>query len=71
MVYTYSHLYGIPATGLRFFNVYGTYGRPDMAYFSFTEKIMNGETIKIFNNGDMYRNFTYVDDSVQGHCKSA
>ena len=51
MAYTYSHLYGIPATGLRFFTVYGPYGRPDMAYFSFTEKIMKGETIKIFNNG--------------------
>ena len=66
MAYTYSHLYGIPATGLRFFTVYGPYGRPDMAYFSFTEKIMRGETIKIFNNGDMYRDFTYVDDIVQG-----
>ena len=66
MAYTYSHLYGIPATGLRFFTVYGPYGRPDMAYFSFTEKIMKGETIKIFNNGDMYRDFTYVDDIVQG-----
>lgn len=66
MAYTYSHLYGIPATGLRFFTVYGPYGRPDMAYFSFTEKIMKGEMIKIFNNGDMYRDFTYVDDIVQG-----
>ena len=66
MAYTYSHLYGIPATGLRFFTVYGPYGRPDMAYFSFTEKIMKGETITIFNNGDMYRDFTYVDDIVQG-----
>ncbi len=66
MAYTYSHLYGIPSTGLRFFTVYGPYGRPDMAYFSFTEKIMKGETIKIFNNGDMYRDFTYVDDIVQG-----
>ncbi len=66
MAYTYSHLYGVPATGLRFFTVYGPYGRPDMAYFSFTQKIMRGETIKIFNNGDMYRDFTYVDDIVQG-----
>lgn len=66
MAYTYSHLYGIPATGLRFFTVYGPYGRPDMAYFSFTDKIMKGEPIKIFNNGDMYRDFTYVDDVVQG-----
>ncbi len=66
MAFTYSHLYNIPATGLRFFTVYGPYGRPDMAYFSFTKKIMNGEAIKIFNNGDMYRDFTYVDDIVQG-----
>ena len=66
MAFTYSHLYDIPSTGLRFFTVYGPYGRPDMAYFSFTKKIMNGEKIKIFNNGDMYRDFTYVDDIVQG-----
>ncbi len=66
MAYTYSHLYGIPATGLRFFTVYGPFGRPDMAYFGFTNKIMKGETIKIFNNGDMYRDFTYVDDIVKG-----
>ncbi len=66
MAYTYSHLYGIPSTGLRFFTVYGPYGRPDMAYFSFTKKIFAGEPITIFNNGDMYRDFTYVDDIVQG-----
>lgn len=66
MAYTYSHLYGIPATGLRFFTVYGPFGRPDMAYFSFTKKIMQGEPIKIFNQGDMYRDFTYVDDIVTG-----
>lgn len=66
MAYTYSHLYGIPTTGLRFFTVYGPYGRPDMAYFSFTQKIIAGESIQIFNNGDMYRDFTYVDDIVQG-----
>lgn len=66
MAYTYSHLYGIPATGLRFFTVYGPFGRPDMAYFSFTQKIMAGEPIKIFNNGDMYRDFTFVDDIVKG-----
>ncbi len=66
MAYTYSHLYGIPTTGLRFFTVYGPYGRPDMAYFSFAQKIVKGETIKIFNNGDMYRDFTYVDDIVKG-----
>ena len=66
MAYTYSHLYGIPTTGLRFFTVYGPFGRPDMAYFSFAQKIVKGETIKIFNNGDMYRDFTYIDDIVKG-----
>ena len=66
MAHTYSHLYDIPTTGLRFFTVYGPYGRPDMAYFGFTEKIINGESIKIFNNGDMYRDFTYIDDIVKG-----
>jgi len=66
MAYTYSHLYGIPTTGLRFFTVYGPYGRPDMAYFSFTDKIIKGETIRIFNNGDMKRDFTYIDDIIQG-----
>lgn len=66
MAYTYSHLYGIPATGLRFFTVYGPFGRPDMAYFKFTNKIRKGEAIQIYNNGDMYRDFTYVDDIVTG-----
>lgn len=66
MAYTYCHLYGIPATGLRFFTVYGPFGRPDMAYFKFTNKIMKGEPITIFNQGDMYRDFTYVDDIVTG-----
>lgn len=66
MAYTYSHLYKIPTTGLRFFTVYGPFGRPDMAYFGFSDKIMKGEPIKIFNNGDMYRDFTYVDDIVRG-----
>lgn len=66
MAYTYSHLYGIPATGLRFFTVYGPYGRPDMAYFKFANKIRKGETIQIYNHGDMYRDFTYVDDIVIG-----
>ncbi|NMM63690.1 NAD-dependent epimerase/dehydratase family protein [Clostridium sp. P21] len=66
MAYTYSHLYKIPSTGLRFFTVYGPYGRPDMAYFSFTQKIMKGEPIKVFNNGDMYRDFTYIDDILRG-----
>ncbi|MBS4913636.1 MAG: NAD-dependent epimerase [Veillonella sp.] len=66
MAYTYSHLYGIPATGLRFFTVYGPYGRPDMAYFKFTNKIFEGKAIQIYNDGDMYRDFTYVDDIVEG-----
>src|SRR5699024_9253982 len=66
MAHTYSHLYNIPATGLRFFTVYGPAGRPDMAYFGFTDKFFNDEAIKIFNNGDfdndLYRDFTYIDD---------
>jgi len=66
MAYTYSHLYGIPATGLRFFTVYGPWGRPDMAYFSFTKKIIDGEPIQVFNNGDLYRDFTYIDDIIEG-----
>lgn len=66
MAYTYSHLYGIPATGLRFFTVYGPFGRPDMAYFKFTNKIVRGEPIQIYNHGDMYRDFTYIDDIVRG-----
>lgn len=66
MAYTYSHLYKIPTTGVRFFTVYGPYGRPDMAYFSFTHKILAGQPIKIFNYGDMYRDFTYIDDIVRG-----
>ena len=66
MAHCYSKLYGIPATGLRFFTVYGTFGRPDMAYFKFAKKIMNGETIQIYNNGDMMRDFTYIDDIVKG-----
>ncbi|MFC6465175.1 NAD-dependent epimerase [Marinilactibacillus sp. GCM10026970] len=66
MAHTYSHLYNIPTTGLRFFTVYGPMGRPDMAYFSFTKKILARETIKIFNNGDMMRDFTYIDDIVNG-----
>lgn len=66
MAYTYSHLYSIPATGLRFFTVYGPYGRPDMAYYSFTKSILEGKPIKVFNNGDMYRDFTYIDDIVTG-----
>jgi len=66
MAHTYSHLYGLPATGLRFFTVYGPWGRPDMAYWSFTEKILSGQTIEVFNHGQMRRDFTYVDDIVEG-----
>lgn len=66
LAYSYCKLYNIKATGLRFFTVYGPMGRPDMAYFSFSQKISKGEPIKIFNNGDMYRDFTYVDDIVEG-----
>lgn len=70
MAHTYSHLYKIPATGLRFFTVYGPMGRPDMAYFGFTDKYFAGDSIKIFNNGDfendLYRDFTYIDDIVEG-----
>ncbi|MEL0619227.1 NAD-dependent epimerase [Psychrobacter proteolyticus] len=66
MAHSYSHLYNIPTTGLRFFTVYGPYGRPDMAYFSFTKKIIAGEPINVFNNGDMQRDFTYIDDIVKG-----
>ena len=70
MAYTYSHLFGIPATGLRFFTVYGPMGRPDMAYFTFVDKYFKGEPIRIFNNGDfendLYRDFTYIDDIVEG-----
>lgn len=62
---TYSHLYGIPCTGLRFFTVYGPNGRPDMAYFSFANKLMKGEKIKLFNYGKCYRDFTYIDDVVE------
>lgn len=65
LAHSYCHLYGIPSTGLRFFTVYGPYGRPDMAYFSFTEKILAGKSIKVFNNGDMYRDFTFIDDIVE------
>ena len=66
MAYAYSKLYGIPLTGLRFFTVYGPMGRPDMAYFKFAKKIMAGEPIQIYNNGDMLRDFTYIDDIVTG-----
>lgn len=66
MAHTYSHLYKIPTTGLRFFTVYGPWGRPDMAYFSFTKNIMDGKAIKVFNHGKMERDFTYIDDVVEG-----
>ena len=66
MAHAYSKLYKIPATGLRFFTVYGPMGRPDMAYFSFTSKIVKGEKIQIFNYGDMKRDFTYIDDIITG-----
>ncbi|GAB2318577.1 hypothetical protein IRB23SM22_08350 [Alkalibacterium sp. s-m-22] len=66
MAHTYSHLYDIPTTGLRFFTVYGPYGRPDMAYFSFTKAILAGQSIKVFNHGEMERDFTYIDDIVSG-----
>lgn len=66
LAYSYSSLYGIPATGLRFFTVYGPAGRPDMAYFSFAEKLCRGETIELFNFGECRRDFTYIDDIVEG-----
>lgn len=66
MAHSYSHLYNLPTTGLRFFTVYGPWGRPDMAYFKFAEKIRAGQPIQIYNNGEMERDFTYVDDIVEG-----
>lgn len=66
MAHTYSHLYGIPTTGLRFFTVYGPWGRPDMSPFLFADAILNHKTIKVFNHGDMMRDFTYIDDIVEG-----
>jgi UDP-glucuronate 4-epimerase len=66
MAHTYSHLYGLPTTGLRFFTVYGPWGRPDMALFLFTRAILDGEPIKVFNEGRMQRDFTYIDDIVEG-----
>ena len=66
MAHTYSHLFGLPTTGLRFFTVYGPWGRPDMALFLFTKAILAGQPIKVFNNGNMVRDFTYVDDIVEG-----
>ena len=66
MAHAYSHLYAIPTTGLRFFTVYGPWGRPDMAYWLFSEKILRGEPIKVFNQGHLRRDFTYIDDIVEG-----
>lgn len=66
MAYTYSHLYHIPAVGLRFFTVYGPWGRPDMAYYSFTRKILAGDKIDVFNHGELWRDFTYIDDIISG-----
>jgi len=66
MAHSYSHLYGIKTTGLRFFTVYGPWGRPDMAYFKFVKSIFNGESIDVYNNGEMERDFSYIDDIVEG-----
>lgn len=66
MAHTYSHLYGFVTTGLRFFTVYGPWGRPDMAMFLFTDAISKGKPIKVFNNGDLERDFTYIDDITEG-----
>jgi len=66
MAHTYAHLYGLPCTGLRFFTVYGPWGRPDMAYFAFTKAIIEDKPINVFNNGKMKRDFTYIDDIIEG-----
>jgi Nucleoside-diphosphate-sugar epimerases len=66
LAYAYSSLYAIPSTGLRFFTVYGPYGRPDMAYFKFADRIMRNEKIQVYNHGDMLRDFTYIDDIIEG-----
>lgn len=66
LAHSYSKLYGIPSTGLRFFTVYGPYGRPDMAYFSFTDQLVKDESVKLFNNGHCERDFTYIDDIIEG-----
>ncbi len=71
MAHTYSHLYGLPTTGLRFFTVYGPWGRPDMALFLFTKAILEGRPIDVFNHGDMRRDFTYIDDIVEGVVRTA
>ncbi|MCK5910821.1 MAG: NAD-dependent epimerase/dehydratase family protein, partial [Caulobacter sp.] len=66
MAHSYAHLYGLPCSGLRFFTVYGPWGRPDMAYFKFTEKMLRGEAIEVYGDGEMARDFTYIDDIVDG-----
>jgi UDP-glucuronate 4-epimerase len=71
MAHTYAHLYRLPVTALRFFTVYGPWGRPDMALFLFTRKILSGEPIDVFNNGNHARDFTYIDDIVEGVLRSA
>ena len=71
MAHSYAHLFGFPTTGLRFFTVYGPWGRPDMALFKFAKKIMNGEPIDVYNNGNMERDFTYIDDIVEAVVKIA
>ncbi|HHS8859798.1 TPA: NAD-dependent epimerase/dehydratase family protein, partial [Klebsiella aerogenes] len=65
MAHTYAHLYGIPTTGLRFFTVYGPWGRPDMALFKFTKAMLEGQSIDVYNYGKMKRDFTYIDDIVE------
>ena len=70
MAHSYSHLYRIPTTGLRFFTVYGPYGRPDMAYYKFAKAIISGDSIDVYNNGEMLRDFTYIDDIVKGVVKT-
>jgi len=70
MAHVYSHLFGLPTTGLRFFTVYGPWGRPDMALFIFTDSIIKGKTIQVYNSGKMLRDFTYIDDIADGILKN-
>jgi UDP-glucuronate 4-epimerase len=69
MAHSYAHLYDLKCTGLRFFTVYGPWGRPDMAYYKFTQKIINEEPVEIYHQGDMFRDFTYIDDIIEGLCR--
>ena len=71
MAHTYCHLYGTPMTGLRFFTVYGPWGRPDMALFKFTKAVLEGRPIEVYNHGRMQRDFTYIDDIVEGVIRAA